>query len=508
MKARIRLAAITLTLGACWADCQATGAASPTGPANALPTASVATPPTAPVGGLPTAPANPASMNVCTETRRSAALYHALDALAARETTRVVTSAQFLTAGERVRFVLARPYEKDAVYRAFVQRDPQGTALGQADTSALLTDGAVLVQQPSAKDPLVTSGEITSAEATAISAELPPFLESLWHPGRVYLFACKGDHHDLVSFVSVVSAPLSPHRLSLVIAVAFVVICYVLAAIAVSIIDRKQKGTRAAGRTWLRYLDPVVLTAGTDGKGSASKLQILFFSCVVVGILSFVILRTGILSNVSGTILTLLGISAVGAAASKATDTSRNRLDSQNWAWLIQKHWLPKNGLVAVNTAQWRDIVTTDGEFDVYRFQMLMFSVLVAGALLVTPWENLALFEVPTNLLGILGLSQVVYIGGKLVAPPSLADLDSALTELRKRETAFRSAATTNPDPTLPLPAPGAHLPPPTTLAEAVRRASQLAYTAYMEQARLVQKIFEAVTDQTVQPADLEPGFV
>jgi hypothetical protein len=38
---------------------------------------------------------------------------------------------------------------------------------------------------------------------------------------------------------------------------------------------------------------------------------------------------------------------------------------------------------------------------------------------------------VPETLLGILGLSQVVYIGGILVRPPAVNDLDEALTKLR-----------------------------------------------------------------------------
>jgi hypothetical protein len=61
----------------------------------------------------------------------------------------------------------------------------------------------------------------------------------------------------------------------------------------------------------------------------------------------------------------------------------------------------------------------------------------VGGALLTTGLTDLASFHVPETLIGVLGLSQIVYIGGKLASPPSCADLDAALAELRRKEAAF-----------------------------------------------------------------------
>ena len=80
---------------------------------------------------------------------------------------------------------------------------------------------------------------------------------------------------------------------------------------------------------------------------------------------------------------------------------------------------------------QWRDLVLTNREFDVYKLQTLIFSLGVAFALIAAGGSNLSDFTVPEALLGILGLSQVVYIGGVLVRPPAVADLDEALSKLR-----------------------------------------------------------------------------
>jgi hypothetical protein len=49
--------------------------------------------------------------------------------------------------------------------------------------------------------------------------------------------------------------------------------------------------------------------------------------------------------------------------------------------------------------------------------------------------------------LGILGLSQVVYIGGKLVTPTSMADLNKSIDDLRQAEKKFRA----RPSPRMPV---------------------------------------------------------
>ena len=103
----------------------------------------------------------------------------------------------------------------------------------------------------------------------------------------------------------------------------------------------------------------------------------------------------------------------------------------------VNRKWLPMGGVAEENMAKWKDIVTTGGEFDATRFQMITFSLLVGGALLTAGSElmDLSRFDIPTTLLGILGLSQIVYVGGKLTAPPAISDLNAQILKLRKAET-------------------------------------------------------------------------
>ena len=132
-----------------------------------------------------------------------------------------------------------------------------------------------------------------------------------------------------------------------------------------------------------------------------------------------------------------MGISGLGATASAGADAAKNRLDFDVYAWLINRGWLPYGGFAESNVASWKDIVSTGGEFDVYRFQMIAFSMLVGAALINAGTEltDLSSFDIPTALLGILGLSHlVVYVAGKLVAPPSISDLNEQIKKLQAAE--------------------------------------------------------------------------
>ena len=268
-----------------------------------------------------------------------------------------------------------------------------------------------------------------------------------WSTTRLLVVGCDAAAAGAPAARGVLELPRSSVGWSRTLAILLCVACYLFAATGTYFVHRRQRadpgeldplqprtGTNYAG--WLKHLNPVVLTAGSNGLGSATKLQILFFSLLVFGVVAFIWILTDHLTEMSSTVLLLMGISGIGAMAAAGTEVTRNRLDFENWAWLVNRKWLPKGGVAEENMAKWKDIVTTGGEFDATRFQMITFSLLVGGALLTAGSElmDLSGFDIPTTLLGILGLSQVVYVGGKLTAPPAISDLNAQILKLRKAE--------------------------------------------------------------------------
>jgi hypothetical protein len=416
-----------------------------------------------------------------------AASLTALENATTSDIPEITSTTKIVPAGMSADFIVQRDFDAQTVYRAVIK----------GASTAILYGSRVSARRAPPDHPLVKSGEVV-LPATIVTLQVPSSVGGLWPEAAIYIFGCKAGQAGPV-FLSTITAPLSDGFYSGALVVIFLVAVYLSIAKAAQVVDKQTD------KKLVRYLDPVLLTAGSNGKGNLAKLQILFFSVIVVGLVGYIVSRTGILSDLSSTILILLGIAGVGSAAAKATDVSRNRIDFDNWAWFVRKGWLPHGGLAAVNEAKWRDILTTDGEFDVYHFQNLIFSVVVGGALLVVGLRDLASFSIPETLLGILGLSQVVYLGGKLVGAPSCAELNKATGALKDLERDFVTSAATTPDPAPPTGTKPTD--PPPDLDAAIRRAGYPKFTAYSEALKNVRIMFESVTGHKVDDAKLQPAY-
>jgi hypothetical protein len=244
-------------------------------------------------------------------------------------------------------------------------------------------------------------------------------------------------------FVGIV--PVSAFWLPGLLTLAVIALIYIGAAVP-GYVERCRNARRIGGPNaprpsfWIS-LDPVQITRNAWGRGSISRLQSFGFTLIVFGILLFYQLRNGLLIGLSNDVLILLGISGVGAAAGGFTYTAMRRLSLDNWAWLQRTGWLKPRQEIQPR-ARWRDLVIDPDleEFDVYSFQMVVFSFVVAVALVSTKVTGFATFQIPGQLLALLGLSQTVYVGGKAVGTNPYAELDAKLTELRDHEHKYLAA--------------------------------------------------------------------
>jgi hypothetical protein len=348
----------------------------------------------------------------------------------------LLASTYFLPDGANADFVLKEDFNSKAVY--FGRIEARFDDAGKGSYFEPFAKDSFSVRQIPPDHPLIKRG-LASKTDTLVTVQIPDDIGGFWPPASVYVYACTVPNGSPAA-VSSVTLPVSSWRWSTFLVLLAVAAMYVAAAGASRSIDRTNQGV-----SWKRYLDPVFMTAGADGKGSLAKLQILFFSTIVVGLLGYIVARTGLLSDLSPTILLLLGIAAVGSTAAKGTDVKRGRIDFPNLAWFVERRWLTPMGLAAENNAKWRDIITSDGEFDVYRYQNCIFSLVVGGALLAAGINELSSFAVPETVLGVLGLSQVVYVAGKLVAPPSFDDLNNAAKNAAELEDKVLKARLANP---------------------------------------------------------------
>jgi hypothetical protein len=383
----------------------------------------------------------------------------------------IIYNSNLVPAGSDVEFGLANSLDPEAHYFA-----------------VFLEDGAVprdevrhgaRARRAGETDDLVTKRLLKSGD-TIVSINVPNDDAGLWTRRNLYVYQCDSTRRPFnVSYLPVY---LSPYHLSIWLAFIIVVAAYFLSAKAFARLNELSlKGVQA----W----NPVRITAGPDNRGSLSAFQVFFFSILVFAMLAYVLLRTGVLSDLSTTILELLGISGIGAAAAKGADSSKTALDPANQAWLMNKGWFDKASTRATASPSFYDLISSDGSFDVYRFQSLIFTGAVGIALFAGGVFQLASFTVPQNILGILGLSQVVYIAGKLVTSNSATQLNAVITDLRNAEAAYRDAAHNTSD------TPDAK--------DKVTRAK----AAYLDKAGGAAKLFTDVTGRPVDDGKLQPSL-
>ncbi|MGG5817957.1 hypothetical protein [Falsiroseomonas sp. HW251] len=176
-----------------------------------------------------------------------------------------------------------------------------------------------------------------------------------------------------------------------------------------------------------RAADPVFISQDGLGNGSLGRLQLLLFSTVVASLLLYVYMRTGILVGFSTDLLTLLGITGASTALARLASAKR-AVSYETEAVLLRL------GVVDVNDnmPNWGDVIASDGEIDVTRIQALLFSVVVLFALVLTGSADLAGFTLPREVNWLLGISQGVYVAGKLVPSEACGQLDTGVRELIK----------------------------------------------------------------------------
>jgi len=187
--------------------------------------------------------------------------------------------------------------------------------------------------------------------------------------------------------------------------------------------------------------DAVYLTSNQFDRASLSTFQIFCFTLLIIFSLVYILLlKEGELSNIPASMLLLLGIGAGNSVASKTTDAAKNRLSFDHWSWLRQRGWLKVYEEGCSDTGEkrnrqhtkWGDLLKTGPGMDVYKLQMAGFSVVIALAYLIKVLKtgDTSKFEIDSNMLSLLGVSNAVYVGGKIITPNSFGELNSKMGEL------------------------------------------------------------------------------
>jgi hypothetical protein len=231
---------------------------------------------------------------------------------------------------------------------------------------------------------------------------------------------------------------------SLLLALAVVILAFVVLDVVVT--KRvEHKGIRDAN--WLlRIISTPSATA------SLSQLQILLWTFAIAGSAIYVVTLSGQLVEITSGTLILLGISGAATLASQAHSESQaatKQADAKDAKEEAQK--AQANALVNPNAAaqqaakdaqenagkaqervdqikkpdkekkpQWSDLIVNESEegvreIDVTRVQMLLFTLISASFVIVKVIAAYVIPEIPVGYLTLMGISNGVYVGSKVV---------------------------------------------------------------------------------------------
>jgi hypothetical protein len=224
-----------------------------------------------------------------------------------------------------------------------------------------------------------------------------------------------------------------------IVALLFVIVIYLLLAWATY--NPKDMDGLTRLRWFLYLFSPIRITAGVFGDSSISQVQLVLFTFIVAGLLMYLWMRTGLLASISKDLLYLLGISAVGAGGAKFTATIKSDLSPETKDFIIAKgwyNWLPIPAAVNANLA---NLLLTSGRLDVYKFQVAMFTIVVAAYVLSSGQNDLGDVEISDTMLYLIGISQGVYVGGKVITDRTTR-IEDAVKKLKQLEPAAGAAKT------------------------------------------------------------------
>jgi hypothetical protein len=182
-------------------------------------------------------------------------------------------------------------------------------------------------------------------------------------------------------------------------------------------------------RRFAYALNPIRITVGMFGNASVSQIQVVLFTLIVAGLLFQLWLRTGMLSDISKDLLILIGISAVGAGGARFTATLKTDISKETAHFLLGKGWYNWDRVPPREHVSLAELLRTDGRLDVYKFQMAIFTVVVALYVLTAGQTDLGEVKISETMLYLIGISQGVFVGGQAVTDRT-TDLENSVKKM------------------------------------------------------------------------------
>lgn len=154
-----------------------------------------------------------------------------------------------------------------------------------------------------------------------------------------------------------------------------------------------------------KWYSPLNLVRGRNGTASLSNLQIWWWSMAVFSLLIYVWVGTGSLASLNQTIMWLLGVTTGGSMAAKIVASRVNQEEQRVMA--LQNTREPIKTTVL-------DLIRAGDQVSLTKLQMLLFTIITGIYVVSTVGSQLVFPEIPMEMLTLMGISNGVYVLGKI----------------------------------------------------------------------------------------------
>lgn len=168
-----------------------------------------------------------------------------------------------------------------------------------------------------------------------------------------------------------------------------------------TVLGQHQSGLWLPRRVALSMMS---LTLTPTGSFSLSMAQILWWTLITGFGLTYVWAMTEQFLAITTDVLMLMGIGSTTAIISRVTSNNRTFLPDRYLGLIQARERLPKLS----------DLVTIDGKPSVFKFQMLLFTVLSGIMVLQGLITSCSFPALPSELITLMGISSATYVGNEL----------------------------------------------------------------------------------------------
>jgi hypothetical protein len=202
-------------------------------------------------------------------------------------------------------------------------------------------------------------------------------------------------------------------------------------------IRSKELGARS--NDWARWLTSLFI--GGDGDPSLSLFQVFFWTVITAWGFIYTFTVTGSLLGMTTEMMALLGIAGAGSVAARLIATRRAPVvaTSASAAAPMPQAPVAASTLPANDALEFWQILSTDGRFDLLKLQLFAFTLLIGVYVVWRLIDTAAFPTLDVNTLLLMGVSQSVYIGGKLAATTGLGRAQTLKLELDVSTSALTS---------------------------------------------------------------------